>query len=253
MIVCPISGGLGCSSLLPNAQFHALPTQLSLIHSLMPLNMSLAFSHRFVTQFHTFLNTSTTGSNNLLKNADIGFQYLIISAAPTAMPVMIKPIGLLTIAAPIDLMIGISPPKPSFSNENAVLILVNTLTTDKIPPLMNVNPYPSANVASLNDIMPVTASPMYLISVGCFSAKSARLDAALPKIPTMLFIAGSIVEPMFVANTDIWFFNSCKLFAVVADRISNSCCILFVYAASSETISMLVRNKSKLSISAFIF
>ena len=225
--VCPISGGFGCSSLLSNAQFHALPTQLSLIHSLIPLNMSLAFSHRFVTQFHTFLNTSTTGSNNLLKNADIGFQYLIISAAPTAIPVIISPIGLLTIAAPTDLMIGISPPKPSFNSENAVLILVNTLTTDRIPPLMNVNPYPSANVASLNDIMPVTASPMYLISVGCLSAKSARLDAAFPKIPTILFIVGSNVDPIFVVSTAIWFFNNCRLFSVVADLVVNSLCILF--------------------------
>ena len=94
---------------------------------------------------------------------------------------------------------------------------------------------------------------MYLISVGCFSAKSAMLDAALPNTPSRLLMVGSNVAPMFVASTDIWFFNSCKLFSVVADRISNSCCILPMYAVSSETIAIFVFNESKLSISAFIF
>ena len=160
---------------------------------------------------------------------------MIISAAPTAIPVIISPTGLVRKAVPTALITGITAPSAILATENIVLTLLNTPMMARAPPLRNVNPYPNANDAILNDVMPATARPMYLTSVGCFSANSARLLAALPNMPTTLLIAGSNVAPTLVVRTAIWFFNSCRLFSVVADRAANSRCIDPAYSVSFAT------------------
>ena len=165
--------------------------------------MSLAFSQSPVIQFQTCLNTCITGSNNRLKKADIGFQYLIIKAAPTAIPVIINPTGFVRNAVPTALITGITAPSAILATENMVFTLLNTPTIASAPPFRNVKPYPSANDANLNDVMPATAKPIYFIRVGCFSANSANELAAWPNIPTTLFIAGNNVAPILVASTAI--------------------------------------------------
>ena len=43
--------------------------------------------------------------------------------------------------------------------------------------------------------------------------------------PTKLFKAGSSALPTVMPNRLIWFFRSCRLLAVVAERASYSACI----------------------------